>query len=857
MIPVSLRLRNFLCYGEDVEPLDFTGLHLACLSGENGHGKSALLDAITWALWGKARATTDELIRIGETEMEVDFQFLLEGCLYRVVRKRDGFRPRNRGQSSLELQVEIDGQAHAMTESNLRATQAKIIELLHLDYETFINSAFLLQGRADEFTTKAPMERKQILADILGLSLYDDYESRAKDQARAKEMEARALTAQIEQWDRELARRPFYLKELAEAEARAAESAKHVRTLDDLAQALRREFQDLQGKRGQVTELQDRMARLQNDLARLDKQIVASQAQIADCETVLADRERIEAGHAALIEARCRQQKLDEQLQTVLKLSERKAGLEKTLEAERQRWVLEQRRLADRAAELERKGAESQRRAGELHSLEESLKHLLEIQSRREAGREQAARVAEQAAALRARAEQLRSNATVLQEKRALWSPATTPTAEAQCPLCGSPLNEHDQQRLLAEMVAQQAENEAADQALREQLAALSAETQTLRSEIAAADKQLANLPALQTRKARLEARLEEAQEAQASLAELKPDLDALAARLESGDFGHEIRAQLAETEREWLRLGYDPAVHQEDRADLARLAAFEAENARLAAAADNLRREREHATGLAQLRDRARADQAAAEEQVAALGDCLMRYDACRDELTNAEKELRLAQEEQTKAGRVLGAARQKLDACQTIEEARKMKVGERAAALNEKALYDDLRVAFGKRGLQAMIIENVLPEIEDEANAILFRMTDGPMRVKLDTQREAKDQSVIETLDITVSDEWGMRAYELFSGGEAFRINFALRVALSKLLARRAGASLQTLVIDEGFGTQDAQGRERLIEAINSIQNDFEKVLVITHIEELKEAFPAQIEVFRTASGSQVRIV
>ena len=133
---------------------------------------------------------------------------------------------------------------------------------------------------------------------------------------------------------------------------------------------------------------------------------------------------------------------------------------------------------------------------------------------------------------------------------------------------------------------------------------------------------------------------------------------------------------------------------------------------------------------------------------------------------------------------------------------------------------------------------------------------MTDGPMRVKLDTQRETKDQNVVETLDITVSDEWGTRAYELFSGGEAFRINFALRVALSKLLARRAGASLQTLVIDEGFGTQDAQGRERLIEAINSIQNDFEKVLVITHIEELKEAFPDHIEVFRTASGSQVRL-
>jgi len=111
-------------------------------------------------------------------------------------------------------------------------------------------------------------------------------------------------------------------------------------------------------------------------------------------------------------------------------------------------------------------------------------------------------------------------------------------------------------------------------------------------------------------------------------------------------------------------------------------------------------------------------------------------------------------------------------------------------------------------------------------------------------------------EALDILISDELGTRPYELYSGGEAFRINFALRVALSKLLARRAGASLRTLIVDEGFGTQDTQGRERLVESINAIQEDFDKVLVITHIDELKEAFPVRIEVFKTPSGSQIRV-
>jgi DNA repair protein SbcC/Rad50 len=92
------------------------------------------------------------------------------------------------------------------------------------------------------------------------------------------------------------------------------------------------------------------------------------------------------------------------------------------------------------------------------------------------------------------------------------------------------------------------------------------------------------------------------------------------------------------------------------------------------------------------------------------------------------------------------------------------------------------------------------------------------------------------------------------MYSGGEAFRANLALRIAISKLLARRAGAQLQTLVIDEGFGTQDAQGRQLLVEAINSIQGDFERILVITHIEELKDMFPARIDVVKTASGARV---
>ena len=209
-----------------------------------------------------------------------------------------------------------------------------------------------------------------------------------------------------------------------------------------------------------------------------------------------------------------------------------------------------------------------------------------------------------------------------------------------------------------------------------------------------------------------------------------------------------------------------------------------------------------------------------------------------------------------EARARQVLGAAEQKLAACQALIRVRADKVAERDRLGQDKGIFEELRLAFSKKGVPAMIIEAAIPEIEDEANALLDRMTAGLMRVRFDTQRETQRGDTVETLGIQIADELGTRPYENYSGGEQFRVNFAVRVALSKLLARRAGAQLQTLVVDEGFGALDASGRERLVEAINAVQADFERILVITHLDELKDAFPARIEVTKTEGGAQIAV-
>ena len=106
-------------------------------------------------------------------------------------------------------------------------------------------------------------------------------------------------------------------------------------------------------------------------------------------------------------------------------------------------------------------------------------------------------------------------------------------------------------------------------------------------------------------------------------------------------------------------------------------------------------------------------------------------------------------------------------------------------------------------------------------------------------------------------IADARGTRSYETYSGGEAFRINFAIRLALARLLAQRSGAALQLLIVDEGFGTQDREGCERLVAAINAIAADFACILAVTHMPHFKEAFQSRIEVSKGQEGSRLELL
>lgn len=213
MIPVKLQMHNFLSYGENVPPLDFTQFNIACLSGKNGQGKSALLDALTWAIWGEGRKASQDrkadsgLLKIGENQMWVDLTIDLEGDRYRIIRKFSNFH--NKHHSELELQV-FDGKKSSfvsLSSPSIRETQNRIGRLLRMDYNTFINSAFILQGRVDEFTRKSASDRKQILSEVLGLSHYEELSLLARKYLRVTETELLNIKNRLEQSNKEVSQK--------------------------------------------------------------------------------------------------------------------------------------------------------------------------------------------------------------------------------------------------------------------------------------------------------------------------------------------------------------------------------------------------------------------------------------------------------------------------------------------------------------------------------------------------------------------------------------------------------------------------------------------------------------------------
>jgi exonuclease SbcC len=424
-----------------------------------------------------------------------------------------------------------------------------------------------------------------------------------------------------------------------------------------------------------------------------------------------------------------------------------------------------------------------------------------------------------------------------------------------ECPVCGHVLDaEHRKQ---------------AKQRLTDDLRAAKADQQTAKAGVATARKEakrlaeeIRRLDAVRVTRerlvaARLEllARLERVDPVAAALDELRTSVAADEEALADGAFAAQARLERAALE-ERAAATYDAAAHREL---LTRIAELEPAATLLGSIEEAARRrgrvvaDAEAAAGrAAQLEAEQQAHVRTIDElerSTAGAGEVAEHVRTCHARLESVQRAAREVAAGRARAEERLEAARRIAD---ELEDAR---ATERTLA-TETRRYRRLTEAFGRGGIPDRIIDNALPNLTDDANRILGRLSDHEMSVRFQLQRDTRSGKPKETFEALVHHDGGVRDFAMFSGGEAFRVAFAVRLAMSKLLVARAGARLETLVIDEGFGTQDPQGRERLVEAIKVARTEFAKILVITHLEDLKDQFGAQIVVTKGPEGSLVQL-
>lgn len=744
MIPVLLKLSNFTSYGENVPELNFTKFHMAAISGQNGAGKSSLLDAITWCVWGwsKTGDSADNLIRLGQDSMLVEFTFELDGHQFLIKRGRS-----KKGGGSTAL--EFWSNSHNLTEGTIKVTQQKIIDTLHLSFDTFINSSFIRQGHADEFTTKGPTDRKRILADILGLAHYDILEEKAKEKVKEMATKIQLLDYQLLEIEAELSQKEEGEKQLSEIENQAREKETQLKEAESLVKTIEKEHQIISESIKTLEERRLQLEGVKKELADLKVQIDLKEKAKEEFRNLLEQQKTIEKNYQTLKNHQEERKNLEGKRTQLIKIKDELAGVQKILLGREEKRA---QAIKDLEIQIEKLQTENV-------TLETQNRHLSEHKD--------------------------------------------------SCPTCGQAIGTDKNKEILDKNKKILKEN--------------NEEINTLK--ISAAKYKAAVLPE-QKQVKELETQVKKLEE------ETKGwfDLTGKISDLEKYSDLY-LKLQQAQTTIE---------THTEAINDLQKIYSAKEKGAK------------KSETDLKTLFE--------LEENLKQIQEKLLSQNTLKQELSEQLMSLQSQ----------VGEKRQLVSRTKQLEDDFEKKKGEKTAYQKEKEAFEQLALAFGKKGIQAIIIETAIPEIEDEANSLLGKLTEGRMKVALETQKETKTfrlrsgqtgsekvPGIIETLDIIISDEMGERPYENYSGGEQFRINIALRLAISKLLTRRAGAKLQFLVIDEGFGTQDAQGRTRIVEVIDTIKDDFEKILVITHLEELKEEFPVRVEVSKNSQGSTFEVV
>ncbi|MEA3313428.1 MAG: SMC family ATPase [Caldisericota bacterium] len=1032
MIPEILAVRGFLSYTTE-QKLDFTNFHIGLLSGENGQGKSAILDAITFALFSRARGVegnkkgVEDIVSSEKTNLKVAFQFMQNGDRYRITRTYDKINSK----SDILLEIEKDNVFVNISENKIRETDEKILKIIGMNYDAFITSSFILQGKSDFFTAKKPSEKMEIVREMLGLDIYEYARERAlnerreikalKDALKMNIKSTRKLiddNREIEKIFAEKKKQVAYLKERKEKIEEKYENARKQSNKWHQLKQLIEHFSIEEEKHGRIVfQKQDEVKREKEKLLRieemlkrkeeimngynayvenenlynelLEKKNKISQAEIkrallkstVERETILKVRKqtdlrgRIKQNQDSLkkftMELRTEKIKNEKLLKNKSDLEVREKEIEKSIflvgeelktlrnackekeKAKNSIGELERRR-EERLSELNREKGKLKK---EIEDIESALKkielevikkeidgieaEIKRVEKEKENGEKRKEELIKRKASLSSEIEMAKANLFTFKEKLRFISEETK-----NCPLCGSPLTDEHRKEVELKYKEEIAKSENLLYKKNLVLSKLNGEIESIRTvfdakilvelkeKLGKYVKEIHLLKAVklvkETQREKILAQLNEKdialkrdvmsdvemdvwnkckgivvglngveektkvkEDALKKKEEKKQQLGKLLRDVQSEQavsqnkieaIGKNIDAARVQSEK-WLRemeevkrVLEDPEFLSKEKKEILKIEKF-IKNIEFSEKMFNECKEKKKTLqDYRMLFLDLREAKARKEEVEKHLLSFHKEIEKGEKEIKELRGKIKKTAEKVEKLGDVNGnydslekefkdisfQYHSEHDRMIRIEEKCK-KVKEEKSELNKKLIElakmdDDERILdvcvdmFGKEGIQSLIIRSVVPQIEDISNEILRKMSGGTMQLKFRTVKANRKGEEKNTLDIEVYAKGIRRRYVLFSGGEQFRINLATRIGISLFLASLSGMPLEMLIIDEGFGSQDESGRANVLEELNAIKTEFKKILIITHVAEVKESFPYELRVTKDEQGSHI---
>ena len=856
MIPSKLKLKNFMCYRGTTETLDFDQFDVACITGDNGNGKSALLEAITWVIWGKTKVLlSKDLITKGENDMVVDFEFFIDyisddselNNKYRILRS---IRAKSGG-SILDLQ-QYDGSNYVSISSDtIPETQKQIISLVNMDYETFVNTSYLMQGNADRFTTSKPDERKDILSAILNLNYYQNLADYTRNILRntdasinANNILVKRTRSEIFDLDPNNNGTNFIEKEIVNLNQK-------IENLNNQKLQFQQNLQLHNKYMNDISDLQSNKQLLSGSYENKINMINNLNTLLVKDNDLLTHSDSIKNKHNEAIK---KQKELDDLYIASRKyqdINDQLNSLQNEMDFRTNELDMELRNLNKNVDILNNK----------INHTDLLLKDKKKSLTNNKVDLDQLNKLNQNYLDLSDK-----FSSEIIQFKNKLVTLQTSnkdhdnklmllQEEHKTCPLCKSGLDDESRKSIVLDLTNNIQSNNKDISEIKIKLDELGENFSNIQHKYKNTNQNSIDLNSsinlLNNDCIRIEKEIDADKKQIVIYKNLMNDTKNL--------YENDSRIKINKNKILELNLLLEDLKFNQDRFNVLinEVPDFKTESEKnLLLLTQAEQRIRENQVTVNTLEN----DSVIIKNQIEALErnittinhdinllnvkpDLVENIDLSLDDL---KKSLMLKQN----SFEFLISKEKYLD--ETLS--------------NNKDLYlksEDLKfleLSFSRNGIQALIIENVLPSLELEANKLLSYLTENQLSINLQIRKGRRlknTEDYSQEIDIIIGDENGaVREYETYSGGESFRIDFAIRIALSRLVSLRSGVRSPILFIDEGFGSQDQIGQDRLREAIQEVSNSenykFKKIIVITHLDSLKESFGVALEVSKNESSS-----